>query len=71
MNYMPCRSTGLCHLDLHTNFHPALAQIVDEYSMLFSGYTNITLTWPKKGLSDPVAAPGEICICVDFVQLNH
>jgi len=43
--FMPCRSTGPCHLDLPTNVHPALTQIVDEYGMLFSqqiGCTNIT-----------------------------
>ena len=114
---MPCRSSGPYHLDLPTNVHHALTQIVDEYSMPFSqhlGCTNITqhlidmgdyppvevpprpipfhfVDWIQQQLADmaqegiirpssiPWCAPavyvpkpnGEICICVDFVQLNH
>jgi len=30
---MSHQSTGPCHLDLPTNVHPALTQIVDEYSI--------------------------------------
>ena len=33
---MPCRSTDPCQRDLPSNVHPALTQLVNEYSMLFS-----------------------------------
>ena len=38
---MPCRSTDPSQLDLPSNVHPALTQIVDEYSMLFFRYNQI------------------------------
>ena len=57
---MPCRSTDPCQLDLPSNVHPALTQIVNEYSMLFSqqiGRTDITQHFIDTGDSPPVKVP--------------
>ena len=114
---LPSKSTGSRAPELPETTHPAIAQVIEEYKVLFSqqiGQTNITHHIIDTGDASPVKVPprpipfhyvdrvqkqltdmvqegiirpssspwcapavyvpkpnGEICICVDFVQLNR